>query len=117
LFKNFLCDLLSALCDLLLSRDQLLGFARFPGARQVGQKMQSQTTEAGFAAALAGWEKDTLPLDLQGFNRYHHGGKVNAQDRQHLRGCIAYGEAEGKTMAALKELLQRAEARQQSLAG
>jgi hypothetical protein len=78
---------------------------------EVGQKAASATNEAGLAASLAAWEKDTLPLDLQEFNRYHHGGKVNAQDRQHLRDCVAAGEAEGKTMTALKTLLKRVEQR------
>jgi hypothetical protein len=50
--------------------------------------------------------------ELQEFNCYHHGGKVNLQDRQHLRDCIAYGEAKGKKMAALKTLLQRTEERE-----
>jgi hypothetical protein len=77
-----------------------------------GQKAARETTEAGFAGSLAAWEKGTLPFDLQEFNRYHHGGKVNAQDRQHLRDCVAFGEADGKPMSALKALLQRVEDRQ-----
>jgi len=78
---------------------------------EVGQKAASATNEAGLAAWFAAWEKDTLPLELQEFNRYHHGGKVNAQDHQHLRDCVAAGEAEGKTMTALKTLLKRVEER------
>jgi hypothetical protein len=80
--------------------------------REAGQKAARETTEAGLAASLAAWEKDTLPLGTAEFNCYHHGGKVNLQDRQHLRDCIAYGEAKGKKMAALKTLLQRTEERE-----
>ncbi|KAJ5732568.1 hypothetical protein N7493_004049 [Penicillium malachiteum] len=36
-----------------------------------------------------------LPLDQADFNRYHHGGKVNKQDQDHVRACIEYAEAEG----------------------
>jgi hypothetical protein len=79
---------------------------------EAGQKAARETTAAGLAASLAAWEKDTLPLDLQEFNRYHHGGKVNVQDHQLLRDCIAYGEAEGKQMTALETLLQRVEERE-----
>jgi hypothetical protein len=75
----------------------------------LGQQAAGGTTESNLAAALAGWEKAALPLNLQAFNRYHHGGKVNAQDRQHLRDCIALGAAEGHDMVALKELLERVE--------
>ena len=61
---------------------------------------------------FAALEKQMLPLDFQEFNRYHHGGKVNAQDREHLRACLSRGEAEGKQMLALTELLKRVEDRQ-----
>lgn len=74
-----------------------------------GQQAVKVTTEAGLAEVLAAWEKHMLPLEVQEFNRYHHGGKVNKQDCEHLEACLAYGEAEGKPMPALKELLQRVE--------
>ncbi|KAI1413821.1 hypothetical protein F5Y13DRAFT_160130 [Hypoxylon sp. FL1857] len=77
--------------------------------KELGQQAAGTTTEAGLAASLAAWEKHMLPLDLQAFNRFHHGKKVNAQDREHLRACVSYGEAEGKPMSALKELLRRVE--------
>ncbi|KAH8654161.1 hypothetical protein BGZ61DRAFT_374005 [Ilyonectria robusta] len=77
-----------------------------------GQQAARQTTEDEFAASLAAREKQMLPLDWQAFNRYHHGAKVNAQDREHLHACQEIGETDGKPMSALRELLQRVEARQ-----
>jgi Ketopantoate reductase PanE/ApbA len=79
-----------------------------------GQQAAKTTTEDGLAARLAAWEKGMLPFDLQEFNRFHHGSKVNAQDRELLRACISYGEADGKPMSALKDLLQQAEDHQET---
>jgi hypothetical protein len=36
---------------------------------------------------------------------------MKAQDRAHLRACLAHGEADGKPMSALKELLTRVQER------
>ncbi|KAI6081764.1 hypothetical protein F4821DRAFT_248626 [Hypoxylon rubiginosum] len=74
---------------------------------ELGQKASTETTEAGLAAALAAWEEHMIPLDLQEFNRFHHAVKLQSQGREHLRVCLSYGEAEGKPMSALKELLRR----------
>lgn len=74
-----------------------------------GRKATAETTEAGYAADLAAWEARTLPFDLQAFNAYHHGGKVHAADRDHLRTCVAHGEEDGQPMTALKTLLRRAD--------
>jgi len=76
-----------------------------------GQKALLTTTEEGLAANLIGFEKVMLPLDLPAFNKYHHGGKVNAQDRELLRACVEYGEKEGHEMLGLKELIRRVEAK------
>lgn len=76
---------------------------------ELGLQAASGTTESNLAAGLAAWEQASLPLDLQAFNRYHHGAKVNAQDHQALRDFVAYGEAGGQPMSALKEFLQRVE--------
>ncbi|KAI1370266.1 hypothetical protein F4677DRAFT_438806 [Hypoxylon crocopeplum] len=74
---------------------------------ELGQLAARETTEAGLAASLAAWEKLMLPLDLQAFNRFHHGKKLKAQGREHLRACLSYAETDGKPMPALKELLRR----------
>lgn len=75
----------------------------------LGQQAAAATTEAGIAQVFAGIEKLMLPMDWPAFNHYHHGAKVNAQDRELLRVCIAMGEAEGKPVVAIKDLLQRVE--------
>ncbi|OTA63227.1 hypothetical protein K449DRAFT_433333 [Hypoxylon sp. EC38] len=76
---------------------------------ELGQQAAGATTEASLAASLAAWEKHMFPLDLQAFNRFHHGKKLKAQGREHLRACLSYGAVEGKPMPALKELLRRVE--------
>ncbi|RWR05194.1 ketopantoate reductase family protein [Paenirhodobacter populi] len=80
---------------------------------EAGRKARTQTTAEGALQFWRGWERDMLPLDLQGFNRFHHGGKVNRQDLQILADCIAQGEAEGTPMTATREL----HARQAALKG
>lgn len=55
-------------------------------------------------------EREMLPLDYQAFNRFHHGGKVRAQDVQSLRDSLAEGQRQGRSMTALAELLRRIEA-------
>lgn len=71
----------------------------------LGQQVKRETTPEALAEQWRVWEQDMLPLDLQEFNRYHHGGKVNRQDRQLLADCVRLGEAEGSPMDALKKLL------------
>ncbi|KAI2615344.1 hypothetical protein GGR54DRAFT_632228 [Hypoxylon sp. NC1633] len=77
-----------------------------------GQQAAHMTTRTGFAASLVAWEKNMLPLDLQAFNCYHHGKKLKVQGREHLEVCISYGEAEGKPMPALRELMRRVRERE-----
>ncbi|SFE75343.1 Ketopantoate reductase [Paenibacillus algorifonticola] len=52
-------------------------------------------------------ERDMLPLDYQAFNRFHHGGKVRAQDVESMRNSLAEGQRRGHQMPALQELLKR----------
>ncbi|MEU3619424.1 2-dehydropantoate 2-reductase N-terminal domain-containing protein [Streptomyces sp. NPDC006872] len=52
-------------------------------------------------------ERDMLPLDYQAFNRFHHGGKVHAQDVEGLRACLDEGRRHGRPMTALASLLER----------
>ncbi|KAF2790601.1 hypothetical protein K505DRAFT_419720 [Melanomma pulvis-pyrius CBS 109.77] len=70
-----------------------------------GKLAMSMTTEEGVAKQLADVERDMRPLDFQAFNQFHHGGKVNKQDRELLEACVEYGEAEGMKMEALKKLV------------
>ncbi|MFF2520733.1 ketopantoate reductase family protein [Streptomyces liangshanensis] len=78
---------------------------------ELGRRAAEETTDATLTASLVAWENAMRPLDLQAFNRYHHGGKVNAQDHAHLLACIAAGQAEGKPMTALREIVRRTDDR------
>jgi hypothetical protein len=62
-------------------------------------------------------EKDSLPLDFQAFNRFHHGGKVQAQDIEIMQNCVAIGIQQGFAMSALKEVLARLDAHKKAQAG
>jgi nitrous oxide reductase len=73
---------------------------------EAGRRAAEATTEDGFAAQLAAMEEQMLPLDLQESNRFHHGEKVSAQDRELLRACLAYGEGDSKTMSSPRKLLR-----------
>lgn len=55
-------------------------------------------------------ERNVLPVDYSGFNRFHHGGKVRAQDIGVMRQTLESGRAQGRAMPALEELLTRYEA-------
>ena len=55
-------------------------------------------------------ECSALPVDYTGFNRFHHGGKVRAQDIGVMRQTLESGRAQGRAMPALEELLTRYEA-------
>ena len=58
--------------------------------------------------------KDSLPMDFQAFNRFHHGGKVQPQDIEIMQNCVAIGEREGSAMSALKEVLARLDTHQRA---
>jgi hypothetical protein len=54
---------------------------------------------------MAAAEKQALPLDVNAFNAFHHGGKVAQQDLRLLQDHAKAGERQGKPMAALKQLI------------
>jgi hypothetical protein len=76
---------------------------------EVGQKVAKSTTRSTLISLLIGWESQMLPLDLREFYKYHHGGKVNVQDRAYLRACLSRGEVEGVSVSGLRELIRRLE--------
>ena len=47
------------------------------------------------------------PMDFDAFNKYHHGGKVNQQDREVFREALKLGEAEGRNMPAMTKLVSK----------
>lgn len=76
---------------------------------EAGSKAAETTTAAGALEEQRAMEKLMWPLDLQAFNRFHHGGKVNKQDRAILAACLAVGRDEKKGMPALSALIGRLE--------
>jgi hypothetical protein len=76
---------------------------------EAGQKAAAGTTAASALEEQVATEKLMWPLELQAFNRFHHGGKVNKQDRDILAASLAVGRDENKDMPALSELLDRLE--------
>lgn len=63
------------------------------------------------------YERDLCPLDFVAFNRFHHGDKVLAQDVDVLRRCLAAGQAQGRAMSALGELLSSYDTQTQNYKG
>jgi glycine/D-amino acid oxidase-like deaminating enzyme len=72
-----------------------------------GLAASKQTTAEGVLAVFQQMEQAALPLDFAAFNKYHHGGKVNAQDMAMLQDALRYGEATGADMPTLRELITR----------
>lgn len=99
-----------------LTRDAELWTLTVDAVREIqrlgehGEAGQSAATQQTGAALLAMWrsiEQAALPLDWQGFNAYQHGGRVKAADQLLLAACVTAGEAEGRTMTAVRMLLDR----------
>ncbi|GAA2551936.1 hypothetical protein GCM10010435_22650 [Winogradskya consettensis] len=78
-----------------------------PRNRAVGKVAGALLGPRLTAAIHQGQQKQMLPLDTAAFNRFHHGGKVKAQDTRVLRDFAAEGERLGRPMTALRELLSR----------
>ncbi len=57
-----------------------------------------------------GMEQSARPADFSAFNRFHHGGKVRAQDIDVMRQSAASGGEQGMAMPALNALIKRYEA-------
>ncbi|MEW1721091.1 2-dehydropantoate 2-reductase N-terminal domain-containing protein [Streptomyces sp. NPDC093109] len=55
-------------------------------------------------------ERGTRPMDLAAFNRFHHGGKVRAQDIGAMYDSLEEGRRQGRPMKSLQELLERLKA-------
>ena len=96
-------DTESALWSLATSAVREIQSLSFNG--EAGYQAAESTTKDGLAQLLKTLGKKMLPMDLQAFFRYHHGGKVNTQDHMLLQAFISSGEAEGKPSVALEKLL------------
>ena len=82
-------------------------FQRLQMFGQAGIDASKETSAEGLLEGFRKMEKDTWPLDLAEFNRYHHGKKVNFQDHEILKKGLAMGQAEGLSMPALASLVER----------
>lgn len=72
---------------------------------EAGRAASDSASAEGILAFFRQMEAGALPFDFAEFNRYHHGGKVNAQDHAILREALSLGEAEGVDMPALRSLI------------
>ena len=54
-----------------------------------------------------GTSKAALPLDFHAFNKFHHGGKVMAQDIGISRDILSREEGRGKKLPMLRRLMER----------
>jgi hypothetical protein len=82
----------------------------------IGRLMRLVMTENMHLRLVEKLEKDSLPMDFQAFNRFHHGGKVQAQDIEIMQNCVAVGQSQGFAMSALKEVLARLDAHKKAAA-
>lgn len=74
---------------------------------EAGSEAARALTAESVLAGQKALEAAARPLDYAAFNAGHHGAKVHAADVAMMRGCIARGEAEGRDMTAVRQLLQR----------
>jgi Ketopantoate reductase PanE/ApbA len=75
----------------------------------IGRLIQHVMTERVQLKVALKMEHDAWPMDLAAFNRFHHGKKVQQQNIEIMRDCIAVGERDGSAMSALKEVLDQLE--------
>ena len=86
------------------SQREILGMKRYGIP---GKLMSLIMTDKTIEKMIRGMDRDAEPMGFTAFNRFHHGGKVLAQDVQVLENCVAEGEAGGRDMSATKALLNR----------
>jgi len=53
-----------------------------------GKAAQAATTADGLLEIWSSLEQAALPLDFAAFSKFHHGGKVRAQDIELLKDCV-----------------------------
>lgn len=72
-----------------------------------GKLMSLAMTDRALKKMMLGFERDAEPMGFTAFNRFHHGGKVLAQDIRSLENCVSAGKSEGRNMSATETLLAR----------
>lgn len=83
--------------------------ARLPQHGLAGKIAAFFMSPKQMAKTNAKMERDCLPVDYSAFNQFHHGGKVREQDIAVLRECLRTGQAKGRPMTALSQLVERYE--------
>lgn len=83
---------------------EIVGLKRFGLAGKLASKL---LTDDRLEKMQRGSDRKAGAMGFTDFNRFHHGGKVLAQDIQILENCVALGEGEGRSMSATKSLLER----------
>lgn len=78
---------------------------------EAGQAAARQTSPEGVLTVLKQITEQAKPLDFAGFTAYHHGGKVNRQDRDFIDDARQRAEAGSQDATALRELARRLQAR------
>ena len=73
----------------------------------VGKLLALLMTDAALEKKMRETDRDAGPMGYTAFNRFHHGGKVLAQNLQILANCVATGERAGRELRATRSLLQR----------
>jgi Ketopantoate reductase PanE/ApbA len=81
---------------------EIVGLSQFGW---IGKCVRPMLCKTLFIRTISKMEKDLLPLDFSAFNKFHHGGKVLAQDIQVLENCLHEGERQKKPMNNLRDLL------------
>ena len=76
---------------------------------EAGANAAAYTQPAMFLEGMKQYEHAFGSFNIIAFSRYHHGGKVLSQVKQHIQDAILVGEKEGKSMQALKDLVGRSE--------
>ncbi|WP_448639388.1 ketopantoate reductase family protein [Geodermatophilus sp. URMC 63] len=90
-----------------LGADAMAEIHRLPIFGPAGVAASEQITPQAVHEQMVQMEQAALPMDLAAFNAYHHGGKVNLQDRQFLQAALRSGEDDGVQMPALRTLVSR----------
>lgn len=93
------------------AQNEITALAQFGWIGKLVALLMTDTVNAAIQRKV---ERDAMPLDYQAFNRFHHGGKLRAQDVQVMHHCVAAGERQGKPMTALRTLLDRLDAQQRA---
>ena len=90
-----------------LGVDAMQEIQRLPQFGRAGQEAADGSSAAGVLESFSAMAGISEPLDFAAFNAYHHGGKVNQQDRDLLDHARLLARAEGLDTPALDALISQ----------